>query len=250
MNKMRVLELDIETAPGKAYIWKTWKDIIPIIRLISPGYVLCWAARWQGERKIMFSSIKNDGKRGMIKKIHKLLDEADAVVHYNGKNFDRKHLNTEFLLQGMPPTLPARDIDLLHTARRQFKFTSNKLEYIVEFLGIGHKLKHQGFDLWKGCMAGDAAVWRVMERYNKHDVRLLGPLYKLFQPWIVNHPNRALWIEDDSKPICRACGSKHVVMKGEERTNVLIYQRYKCMDCGKPLRGRKRIRTSGDGVLI
>ena len=250
MNKIRILELDIETSPALVYVWNLWKPTIAINQIVEPTRVLCWAARWQGERKIMFSSEHMESRNKMLLKIYALLDEADAVVHYNGRNFDRKHLNREFIELGWTPPSPARDIDLLLTVRRNFKFLSNKLAYITEQLELGSKVKHQGMDLWVGCLQGDATAWRKMKNYNMQDVRLLRNLYQLLQPWIVNHPNHALWVEDDSKPVCRVCASKNVIRKGEERTNVLVYQRYKCKDCGANLRGRKRLRTSGEGVLV
>ena len=42
----------------------------------------------------------------MIKGIHKLLDECDAVIHYNGSKFDIPTLNKEFLLHGLHPPAP------------------------------------------------------------------------------------------------------------------------------------------------
>ena len=77
----------------------------------------------------------------MIKEIHKLVDEADAIITYNGKRFDMPILNKEFLLLGFDLPSPYKDIDLLNTARQNFKFASNKLDYISQELGIGMKQK-------------------------------------------------------------------------------------------------------------
>lgn len=76
----------------------------------------------------------------MLKQIHALLNEADAVVHYNGAKFDIPTLNKEFILHGLPPPAPYKQIDLLRTARSQFKFPSNKLDYIAQALDLGKRL--------------------------------------------------------------------------------------------------------------
>ena len=104
--------------------------------IVAPGYTLCWAAMWEGERDVEFASIK-DGEEHMLTKIHALLDEADAVVHYNGTKFDIPILNREFLRYGMAPPSHYHQIDLLKTVRKQFKFQSNKLDLRVPAVRTG-----------------------------------------------------------------------------------------------------------------
>lgn len=245
----KVLYLDIETAPTKAYVWSLFKTTIAINQIEEPGYTLCWAAKWEGSKEILYSSV-NDGEKAMMKGIHKLLDEADVIVHFNGKKFDIPTINREFVRLGFMPPTTYKQVDLYHTVRREFRFQSNKLDFVCQQLGLGSKTQHKGMDLWTGCMNGLKSSWKVMERYNKQDVRLLPKLYKRLLPWIANHPNMALY-EDPSTdiPTCRNCGGTHVIKKGIERTNVLTYQRYKCVDCGTNMRGRKRLHVSGTGVL-
>src|SRR5450759_3734245 len=97
-HTLRILCLDIETAPNTAFVWGLFKENIPLARLVETGYVLCWAAKWYGDSKIYHMNLGECTPRNMLKEIHKLLGEADAVVHYNGKNFDIPTLNKEFLL--------------------------------------------------------------------------------------------------------------------------------------------------------
>ncbi|NIV35232.1 MAG: hypothetical protein GWN58_38990, partial [Anaerolineae bacterium] len=51
---------------------------------------------------------------GMLEGAWELLDEADAVVHYNGKKFDIPTLNREFVKYGFTPPSPYKQIDLYH----------------------------------------------------------------------------------------------------------------------------------------
>ena len=190
---MRVLLLDIETAPNIAYVWGLWKENIPLARLVDSGYVLCWAAKWAHKDKIMFSSIEQEGAKHMLRRIHKLLNKADVVIHYNGKRFDIPALNKEFLLHDFAPPSNYKQVDLLTFTRSRFKFVSNKLDYVAKALGVGQKVRHKGFELWIECMAHDAQAWKEMEKYNKQDIVILEGVYHKMLPWIkANSSNRGL----------------------------------------------------------
>src|SRR5438067_839754 len=109
---MKILMVDIETAPHLAHVWGLWDQNIGLPQIIESGYTLCWAAKWLGEREIHFSSMR-DGKKRMIAKLHKLMSEADAVCTYNGNKFDLPTIHKDFLLQGLAPPPPSKSIDLL-----------------------------------------------------------------------------------------------------------------------------------------
>lgn len=230
---MKILLLDIETAPMQVYAWSLWDSHVPIERIIEPGYTLCYAARWLGSREMLFDSMRKSGRKRMLARVHALLDEADAVCHYNGKKFDIPVLRGEFLQQGMPPPSPFKQIDLLQTMRTT-GFPSKKLDYIAQRLGLGRKTKHKGMDLWKACMTGDKSAWATMERYNKQDVRLLGKLHDILLPWVKNYPNRSVFTGTN---VCPSCGGIHYQQRGYVYTLSTQYPRYKCGDCGKWFRG-------------
>ncbi|KKK65437.1 hypothetical protein LCGC14_2974120, partial [marine sediment metagenome] len=103
--------------------------------------------------------------------------------------------------------------------------------------------------LWLDCMAGDTSAWREMKKYNIQDVRLLEDMYDALLPWIKNHPNWGLYVDGDKNRICTNCGSNKVKLNGFERTRVRTYQRYKCLRCGTPLRGRTQLHKTPEGVL-
>ncbi|KKL77716.1 hypothetical protein LCGC14_2032160, partial [marine sediment metagenome] len=130
--------------------------------------------------------------KDFISLIYDMVDTADAIVHYNGKSFDMKHLNREFLLAKLDPPSPYKNIDLLSTMRQNFKFASNKLEWTSIQLGYEGKVQNRGMQLWLDCMAGDTSAWREMKKYNIQDVRLLEDMYDALLPWIKNHPNWGL----------------------------------------------------------
>jgi hypothetical protein len=221
----------VETAPNVAHVWGLWNQNINIQRLITPGYILSWAASFQGSDEIQFMSIQ-DGRREMLEEVRGLMDEADAVVHYNGTRFDIPTLNKEFVLFDMPPPAPYHQIDLYRTVRAQFRFPSNKLEYVAGALGLGGKIKHRGYQLWIDCMEGKEDAWLEMEEYNIQDVELLEQLYDRILPWIKNHPNVGLYNEDGSSLVCPHCGGNRYQQRGSYYTQTRKYKRFQCQSDG------------------
>jgi len=213
--------------------------------IVKPTRVLCWAARWLGEKKMHF---RTEHDKDFIDKIHGMIDDADGIIHYNGKAFDMKHLNREFLLRRMDPPSSYTNIDLLTTFRQNFAMASNKLEWTSMQLGYEGKVKHRGIQLWFDCMDNEPKAWREMRKYNIQDVALLEDVYSDLLPWIKGHPNYGHYITGDL--VCRNCGSTKVKKNGWERTSVVPYQRYKCTNCGKPLRGRTKVKRDSEGKKL
>jgi hypothetical protein len=171
----------------------------------------------------------------MLKRV-KTLMEADVIVHYNGTKFDIPTLNKEFVKRGMLPPSPYKQVDLLRVVRREFKFASNKLDYVSRALGLGGKEKHDGFMLWVDCMNNNLAAWKKMEKYNRQDVTLLEKLYNHLLPWIRSHPNHSA---KAGVTCCPSCGSLDFQSRGTQATSTMTYQRYHCQDCGTWFRGTK-----------
>lgn len=233
---MRILLFDIETRPNLAYVWGRWQQNISPNMVLDTVSILCVAYSWLDQKKVTFD---RDPKT-MLKGIHAAFNEADVVVTWNGKSFDEKHLNREFLLAGMPPPKPSTHIDLMRVCKQRFKFESNKLDEILKELGFEGKVKHSGFALWKGCMNGDAKSWRLMERYNKRDVAAMKPVYERFLPWIKTcfPPHNSI---DGTVNKCR-CGApfERLIQRGFRYTQSGRFQRYSCLDCGTWLSSRQR----------
>lgn len=227
---MRILLLDIENSPNLAHCWGLWQQNISLAQLQQSAYVMCYAAKWLGEEFVYYDSVNISSRRNMMKGIHALLDQADAVVHYNGKRHDIPLLNKEFLELGMKPPSPYKQIDLLETSKRIFKFPSNKLEYVCRALKIGKKVEHIGHELWTRCMAKDQEAWKLMEEYNIHDVVLLEEVYNKMLPWIKSHTNHSLYNQDSY--CCPNCGSHKVQKRGFHKTLHSVFQRFQCKDCG------------------
>lgn len=232
---MKILFLDIETSPNLAYVWGLFKQNVAINQLESSTEMMCFGARWYGEKKVIFKSVHHDGKEAMLQEVHRLLDEADVLVGWNSKAFDSKHLKRELLEAGMLPPSPYKEMDLMLAVKSQFKFPSNKLDYVAQTLGVGAKVQHSGFDLWRRCMAREPKAWAEMKKYQIQDVNLLIDLYEKLKPWIPNHPHRGL--HDGVEDGCVVCASTNMQRRGVARSAAGTYQRFQCQDCGKWQRG-------------
>jgi uncharacterized protein YprB with RNaseH-like and TPR domain len=182
---MKTLLLDIETTPMQVYTWGLWDQNISIDQIIKSTEMLCFGARWLGSKKVIFKSVHHDGKENMLKELHQLMDEADLLVGWNSAAFDHKHINREFLENGIAPPSPTKDLDLMTITKANFLFPSNKLDYVAQKLGVGAKVKHSGFKLWLRCMEGDSKAWTEMKKYQIQDVNLLVELYDVLLPWFV-----------------------------------------------------------------
>lgn len=238
---MKILLLDIESSPNVAHVWGIWQQNVGINQLMESSYVLCWAAKWLGTDEVMFDSVHVSKPKKMLKRIHDLISEADAVIHYNGTKFDMPTLNKEFLLHEMNPPAPYKQIDLLKQVRSQFRFPSNKLDYVAQRLGLGSKTAHEGHELWVKCMNKDKDAWFRMEEYNKQDVILLEKLYHRLLPWIKNHPNHNHHADGH---VCPSCGSVAIQKRGTAVTTTSTYQRYQCRACGSWSQGTKQAKSS------
>lgn len=224
----KLLVIDIETSPHLADVWGLWNQNVGLNQLRESTRLICFAAKWVGESKVFFASEFHDGQEDMLALAYRLIDEADAVVHWNGTSFDMPHLNREFIKAGSPPPSPVVEIDLMKTAKRKFRFASNKLQYVSTYLGLDGKVQHEGHTLWVKCMAGDAKAWAAMRKYNKQDVVLTEQVYERLKPWISAHPNVNLAGGDG----CPQCGSADLQKRGFATTQVSKFQRYRCNQCG------------------
>ena len=222
----RILILDIENAPNLAYVWRLYDENVSLDLLVKEHYILSWAAKWYGDDEIMFDSLYESSAKHMLTGMHRLLNEADLVVHFNGKKHDIPFLNREFIKLGLAPPAPYKQIDLLTTVRTQFKFPSNRLVYVSEALGLGKKTEHEGYPLWVKCMAGNAKAWATMRQYNMQDVALTEKLYTKIRPWIRNHPN--LGVYQANALVCPVCAGTHYTKRKTTVTKDRVYTQYQC----------------------
>lgn len=58
-TEMKILLLDIETSPNVAHVWGLWQQNVGTNQLLEASEVMCWAAKWYGEKDVAFMSNKD-----------------------------------------------------------------------------------------------------------------------------------------------------------------------------------------------
>ena len=243
----RILFIDIETAPSLGYVWGKWEQ--NVIAFKEDWYILSFAFKWLGDKKVQtrilpdYKFYKNNPQNDkfLAQELWKLFDEADIIIGHHGDGFDIKKSNARFVFHDLPPPSPYKSIDTLKIARRYFKFDSNKLDDLAQYLKIGRKRPHLGFKhTWLDCMTGNMKAWKVMKRYNGHDVTLLEDIYLRLRAWATSHPNLDTFVKRGN---CPTCQSSRLQRRGWSYTKTGKRARFHCNSCGHWSSGIQHIRT-------
>lgn len=246
MKKPKILFFDIETRPILAYVWGLFDQNIGLNQIKEDWGFLSFAAKWQGSSKMHYADLRGKknvyDEKPVIDALWKLLDEADIVITQNGKKFDAKKANAKFVEYGLKPPSPYRHIDTLQIGRKNFGFTSHKLEYMTGLLvpeckKSSHK-KFPGFDLWIECMRGNKEAWNEMEKYNKRDVVATEKLYDVIAPYDTSLDINVYL--NGLTAMCK-CGSQNVQYRGAMTTATGKFRRFQCQDCGTWSKGKENL---------
>lgn len=230
--------LDIETSPIKGYTWTTWDA--NVLKILEPSKIISVAWKELGDATVKVKALCDykGYKKGVIEdkalveEVWNVLDRSDIVVAHNGNSFDFKRLNARFVYHGLTAPSTYKAIDTLSVAKKYFKFDSNSLNNLGQYLNLGSKINNGGFDLWVRCIEqGDPEAWALMKEYNAQDVNLLEKVYLALRPYMSNHPNTNS-IVDNPGMNCPTCQSDKVAKRGFSITRTGRRQRYQCSECG------------------
>jgi len=222
---MKTLYFDIENTPLYGAAWGTYEQ--NLLSVIKDTELLSFAYQIDGG-PIHVLSRRLYSERQLVKYLWRLFDEADVLVAHNGDSFDVKMANQYFLKYKLPPPSPYKTVDTKKVAKRYFRFSQNKLDYLAQFL-FGERKIATNMELWFACERGEEKALRLMEKYNKQDVALLYRVYQALKGWHTGHPNSNLY--NGTTHRCPTCGGKSQ-KRGFNYTRVGKYQRYQCQKEG------------------
>lgn len=239
----KILIWDIESSPILGWTWGMYEQNVISIEQDWKMLTVSWTWFGSGEYHVKQLCDFKGYKKGDLDDytlsafVRDLLNEADYSIAHNGNAFDVKKVNAKFAEHSLVPPAPHTQIDTLMVARRNMKMSSNKLDYLGEILGVGRKVKHQGFDLWLGCMAGDRSCWEKMREYAEQDVRLLESVFERLLPWIkgLNYGHFAGGF------VCTNCGSENLTQGGRYKSQTTATAAWLCNDCKTWNRKPKRV---------
>ena len=226
---MRRLFFDIETSPNIGLFWECgYKLNIPHDNIVKERAIICIGYKWSGESKVHSLTWDDDQEdQAMLAGFIPLMDDADELVTQNGDRFDIPWIRTRALHHGIPMSPNHVSIDTYKAAKYKFRFNSNRLDYLGQFMGEGKKIKTD-FDLWKAILLkNDRKALTKMVTYCKQDVRLLEKVWDKMNPYVPakSHVGHGL---------CPECGSRNVTIN-KHRLTAMKHVRvcYQCQDCGK-----------------
>jgi hypothetical protein len=228
---VRCLIWDIETYPLVVTTWGLRPDSISYENIVEEWGLISASWKWLGEKGVHCVAVdpaKPKDDRLVVQTIYEVLEQADVVVAHYGDRFDIRKLKARAIYHGFGPLPNFRTVDTYKIASRVFGFTSNRLDYLGKFLGLGKKLK-TSYGLWTSIMQGDAKALARMVRYNKQDVVLLEKVYLKLRPYMTSHPNAGL---DSLAACCPICGSGHFTKKGFKYNRTVTRQQYQCQAPG------------------
>lgn len=234
-TKRRRLFFDIETSPNIGLFWEAgYKKNITTDNIIRERAIICICYKWEDEKEVyalQWDSKQNDKR--MLQQFIEVANTANELVGHNGDKFDLAWIRTRCLFHGIDMFPTYQTIDTLKVARSKFRFQSNRLNYIAEFLGLGGKIKTE-FNLWKDILLNkDKVAMEKMIKYCKKDVSLLEEVYKLLGNHIAPKTHYGVIFGEDRNS-CPECGSDDLFRNKKWTTaSGMAKIQYQCKTCHK-----------------
>jgi len=247
----KVVTLDIETQRG---VWSAWGPVtkfLPAARCLVPPRILCIAAKWANDDKLIFRAAWDDNDstayERMLTMAWKLLNDAHAVVTYNGDRFDLGFIELECGKIGLGRPVPYKSIDLYKVTRKFTKGATYKsLDWSARQWLRDSKITHGGSDLWDDIRYGTRdqkrAAQKTMREYCCKDVELTERLLlEAYLPWTnINVGLFRQHADDDQVMVCTKCGKEGTLNReGMTFTGAFGYRVYRCSSCKSLSRGKR-----------
>jgi uncharacterized protein YprB with RNaseH-like and TPR domain len=218
-TKRRRLFFDIETSPNIGLFWEAgYKKNIDVSNIVKERAIICICYKWEDEKTVYY--LTWDSKqcdKAMLTKFIEVANTSSEMVGHNGDKFDLAWIRTRCLFHKIEMFPKYITIDTLKIARSKFRFNSNKLNYIAQFLGIGQKIKTE-YSLWKDILLKkDKVAMAKMVKYCQKDVILLEKVFKLLRGHVENKSHYGTAFGQD-RGSCPECGSDDLVKNNTRYT--------------------------------
>lgn len=244
----RIVLYDLETSRTAVEGYGSRWDF-KVVKFTKPSELMCYSWKELGKGKVNFVS-RYDFKdyHTFVQSLRDLLHGADMTIAHNGGSFDDKMANRFFVTEGILPPNPRKTVDTKREAQRHFRFESNKLDDLGQFLGLGQKESIGYADLEDDFMSGKPSrkTVKLMREYNNQDVLLLEKIYYRLLPFMSNHPNLADMEQIDG--VCPKCLSANLKLEGTHARRGGRVQSFSCNNCGGWCNDNSIIRPNGRKV--
>lgn len=237
-KKPKIIIWDIETSLSMMAGFSLYPNYIPHTNLLKDTHIVCVCWKELGKKRVHSVSTYTFDDKKLCQKIRDEFQDADLLIAHNGDKFDLKTLNSRLMVNNIEPLGPLVTLDTLKEVKKIARFSSNKLDYLGKVL-CGHRKLKTDSELWLRVLRGEKKAVNEMVRYCKQDVLLLEEVYLKIRKYIKGHP---VLHPHKGEVVCPICGSKHATKDGVRRTKSgILYQRYRCQDCGSRFQKVKSI---------
>lgn len=240
MAKPRILLWDIETSQHLVLTHGTRKQYINFEDVVIGKYIFCISYCWYPQTRVHTISILDAPERfkenkhddfHVVKEFSKVIAGADAHVAHYGDGFDMPILQGRMLFNGLLPLPKIKSLDTCKIAKKYFKLSYYKLDYLAKSLGYKGKIENPR-NLWQNCFNGNIKALKHMIKYNKQDVVALRYVFEKLMPYVKDNQLNANMFGDGDRCANPVCGSYDLERRGFNYTRIGKYQRYQCRDCG------------------
>lgn len=223
---------DIETSPNIGLFWQPgYKVSLSYDNIIQERAIICICYKWEGDRKIHSMEWRRGNDKKLCSDFLKVALQADELIAHNGDRYDIPFFNGRCVHHGIDPAPIWKTVDTLAIARKRFRFNSNRLDYLGEFLCGDGKIKTE-FGLWKDILLDNCPKSMAkMVKYCKQDVALLEKVWKKLSAYHApkTHVGVANGLE---KWTCAHCGSENVIKSKTRYTAAgTVQHQMNCKEC-------------------
>ena len=223
-----ILIWDIEVSPNLVFSWGIGHKVSISYENIDKERAICCIS-WMvlGKKKVYTLKWDDDhNDKEMIEAFVKILENCRHSVAHNGDKFDLRWLRGRAMFHRLPMWPHYVTVDTLKVFRQLAYLNSYRLDYLLQYFGIGKKQEVK-YALWKKVFRDVPGAMEEMVRYNRNDVRKLAELYEFVQPYMspVDRFNRSI-------TLCPKCDSENYVRKHHRFTSSGAEKiQLQCKDC-------------------
>jgi len=207
-SSVKRLFYDIETVPGLYLAYGlAWQTSIKQHQEVRPWMICVISYKWQGSSKVhrlVFDQANMCDKK-LVEDFVKVLNKADEIVAHNGDKFDIKKIRTRAMLNRVPMRPIYKSYDTLKKSRSFLSTGDNRLDALANMLGVGAKLPHQGWKMWKGVAEGDKKALKAMGDYCDVDVIVLEDVYDVIYQYGTVNIHEGVLLGNPTYS-CKSCG--------------------------------------------
>lgn len=247
----RILALDVEMSFNVSYHYDQWKVNIPWTHIKQRQFMISAAWQWIGSDNIYTACVLDDKARfekdhtddyHVIKSLKDEIDQADAVIAYNGRRFDIKEINTGLDRHRLGPLHEFVLLDPIQIAKSKFRFKGgNSLANLCNLFELPVQKGKVELEDWIGATEGNKESIKKVVEYNITDIPTMVMVWERIKPFAPSKLNMNHFVDAD---VCSHCGSPDLKLHMKKKaTRATIRYQYRCQDCHGFTTTGKTIRT-------